>query len=79
MLAATPSAKISVAVNLRYSFDGDGAAEPARHPAPGRGAARGGWQLKVSVKQARGLQFAAGAADVCRKPAHQACIGSSFR
>ena len=60
MLAAIPSAKMSVAVDLRYSFDGTVVAnQPVtlHLAAIPRG---GGVNLKVSVQEAPGLQFAAG-------------------
>ena len=40
MLAATPSAKMSVAVDLRYSFDGEALPNQPVDRAPGRSAAR---------------------------------------
>jgi len=61
MSVATPSAKMSIAVDLRYQFDGDASpnqpvtlhlAAVPRVP---------GARLKVSVKQVDGLQLAAGA------------------
>jgi hypothetical protein len=60
MLAAIPSTKMSVAVDLRYSFDGD---VLANQPVIVHLAALprvGGGNMKVSVQQAQGLQLAAG-------------------
>ena len=60
MLAAIPSTKMSVAVDLRYSFDG---AVLPNQPVIVHLAAVPrvtGGNLKVSVQQAAGLQVAAG-------------------
>lgn len=64
MLAAIPSAKMGVAVDLRYSFDGD---VLPNQPVTVHLAALprvGGADMKVSVQQAAGLQVAASALNV---------------
>jgi hypothetical protein len=60
MLAAIPSTKMSVAVDLRYSFDGD---VLPNQPVIVHLAAVprvGGANMRVSVQKAEGLQLAAG-------------------
>ena len=70
MRAATPSAKMSVAVDLRYQLRRRARCRTSRSiAAPGRRAARGGRQSQGEREAGRGLQVAAGAARTCRKPA----------
>jgi hypothetical protein len=64
MLAAIPSAKMSVAVDLRYSFDGD---VLPNQPVIVHLAVLprvGGVNMKVSVQQSAGLQLSAGPINV---------------
>ena len=59
MLAAIPSAKMSVAVDLRYSFDGPVLANQPVNVHLAAVPRTGGAKLTVSVQEAPGLQIAA--------------------
>jgi hypothetical protein len=64
MLAAIPSAKMSVAVDLRYSFDGPVLPNQPVNVHLAAVPRHGGAKLTVSVQEAPGLQVAAGQLNV---------------